>query len=136
MRCALEASIEGKLRLPADMDTPWFNGKRLVIKRDSDGFASFIRIEGPISPDDIISMTVVQAPGMPPHFHGTGGVKIREDLENELKQIESTLGVFFRITRIRWEHATSIVIPETPEEAALIQWNNLRVMREEVERPR
>lgn len=136
VRCALEATIEGKLRLPADLDTLWFNGKRLVIKRDNDGFASLIRIEGPVSPDDVICMTVVQNPGMPTHFHGTGGVKIRQDLENELKQIESTLGLFFGITRIRWEHATSIAIPETPEEEAAIQWNNLRIMREEVERPR
>jgi hypothetical protein len=136
MRCALEATIEGKLRLPADLDTQWFNSKRLVIKRDNDGFASLIRIEGPVAPDDMISMAVTHDPGMPPHFHGTGGVKIREDLENELKQIESTLGVFFRITRIKWEHATSIVIPETPQEAAQIQWNNLRMMREEAERPK
>jgi hypothetical protein len=86
------ATIEGKLRLPADLDTPSFNNKRLVIKRDNEGFASLIRIEGPVAPDDMISMAVIQDPGMPPHFHGTGGVKIREGLENELKQFESTLG--------------------------------------------
>jgi hypothetical protein len=70
---------------------------------------------------------------MPHNFHGSGGVIIREDLENELKQIESTLGVFFGITRIKWEHATLIAVPETPEEAAQIEWNNLRITREEVE---
>ena len=129
MRCALETTIEGRLRLPSDLETAWFTGKRLTIKCDKEGFASLIRIEGRVSPDDMISMTVIQDPGLPPHFHGTGGVKIREDLENELKQLESTLGVFFGITRIRWEHATSIAIPETPEEAASIQWNNLKVMR-------
>ena len=94
-----------------------------------------IRIEGPVAPDDMISLTVIEAPGMPPHFHGTGGTKIREELENELKQIESTLGVFFRVTRIEWESATSIAIPETSEEATGIQWNNLRIARDEVDPP-
>ena len=89
MRCALEAAIEGKLRLPSDLDAAWFNDKRLVIKRDADGFASLIRVEGR---DDMISMTVIVEPGKPPHFHGTGGVKIRDELEKELKEIESTLG--------------------------------------------
>ncbi len=51
MRCALEAIIEGKLRLPADLDTLWFNSKRLVIERDDAGYASLIRIEGPVAQD-------------------------------------------------------------------------------------
>jgi hypothetical protein len=79
----------------------------------------------------MISIKVLQQPGMPPHFHGTGGTKIREELVEELKQIESTLGVFFRITRIRWENAASIAIPENPEEETQIQWNNLKIVREQ-----
>src|ERR1039457_856782 len=130
MRCALECTIEGKLKLPGRIDTPWFENKRLVIELDKDGFASLIRLEGPVSEDDMISMLVIQEPGRPPHFQGAGGEKIRRELEHGLQIIESTLGVFLRISRIRWEYATSIAIPETPEEQQQIQWNNLRVMPE------
>jgi hypothetical protein len=59
MRCALEATIDGKLRLPADLDAPWFDGKRITIKRDKEGFGSLIRVEGPVAPDDMISMSVI-----------------------------------------------------------------------------
>lgn len=135
MRCALECTIEGKLKLPGNIDTPWFNGKRLIIKLNKEGFARLIRIEGKVEPDDMISMLVVQEQARPPHFKGSGGVKIREELETELKQIESTLGVFFHINRIRWEHATSIAIPETLEEEAQTQWNNLRIRPDSVEPP-
>jgi len=129
MRCALECPIEGKLRLPARINTPWFGGKHLRIDLDGNGFASMIRIEAPVEPDDMISMLVKHEPGQPPHFVGAGGLRIRQQLEEELKQIESTLGLFYRITRVRWEEATSIAVPETPEEEALIEWNNIRVNR-------
>jgi hypothetical protein len=135
MRCALECSVEGKLRLPGDINTAWFNGKQLIIRRDTDGFATLIRIEGRVEPDDLISMEVIQEAGKPLHFKGRGGEKIREELENELQLLESTLGVFFHITRIRWEDAISIAIPETPEEAAQIQWNNFSVKRNSIEQP-
>src|SRR5579872_2722335 len=135
MRCTLECSVEGKLRLPGEIDTAWFNGKRLIINRDKDGFANLIRIEGKVAPDDMISMKVIQEAGKPLHFDGRGGEKIREELEDELQLLESTLGVFFHITRVRWEHATSIAIPETPEEEAQVQWNNLSVKPDGVEPP-
>ncbi|MBZ5678022.1 MAG: hypothetical protein LAP61_27575 [Acidobacteriia bacterium] len=108
----------------------WFNGKRLTIQCDNEGFASKIRIEGAVAADDMIAKLVIQEPGKPLHFHSAGGNKIREELETELKLIESTLGVFFRIGRIRWEEAMSIAIPETPSEESQIQWNNLSVTRE------
>lgn len=130
MRCALECSIEGKLRLPQSMTTTWFGDKSLSITLDEEGFASTIRLEGPVKADDAISMRVTPHPGRGPDFSSSGGLIIRAELQRELQLIESTLGVFCRISRIRWESATFIVIPETPEEEFQVQWNHLRVTRQ------
>jgi hypothetical protein len=70
MRCALECPIEGKIRLTADIDVPWFNDKRLKIKRDENGYASVIRIEGPVQANDMISMLVEHLPDGIVHFNG------------------------------------------------------------------
>jgi hypothetical protein len=126
MRYALECPIEGKIRLIADVDVPWFNDKRLIIKRDKNGYASVIRIEGPVQPNDMISMLVEQLPNSMVHFNSAGGIQIRQELEEELKLIESTLGVYCKVSRVRWESAASIAIPETPEEEKTIQWNNFK----------
>ena len=126
MRCALECPIEGKIRLIADVDVPWFNDKRLIIKRDKNGYAAVLQIEGPVQPNDMISMLVEQLPNGMVHFNSAGGIQIRQELEEELKLIESTLGVYCKVSRVRWESAASIAIPETPEEEKTIQWNNLK----------
>lgn len=128
MRCALECPIEARIRLPQDIDGDWFDGKRLVIKRDTDGFASVIRIEGRVADDDKMSMLVRRTPDGLVHFEGQGGEKIRKELQADLQMIESTLGLYCKLSRVRWEYAESIAIPETPEEEHQIQWNNLKVM--------
>src|SRR5260370_11471660 len=127
MRCALECPIEAKIRLTTDIDVPWFNHKRLIIKRDPTGHAALIRIEGPVQPEDMISMLVERLPNGITHFNGAGGLQIRHELEEELQLIESTLGLYCKLSRVRWEFATSIAIPESSEEESTIQWNNFRM---------
>src|ERR1017187_5410323 len=126
MRCALECPIEAKIKLPRDLDSLWFNGKRLIIRRDEDGYASVIRIEGKVAEHDIIKMVVEKLPNGMTHFNSSGGIKIREELEEELKLVESTLGLFCKLSRVRWEYASSTAIPETPDEQQDIQWNSLK----------
>jgi hypothetical protein len=53
MRCALECPIEAKIKLPTDLDSRWFHGKRLTIRRDENGYAAVIRIEGKVAEDDL-----------------------------------------------------------------------------------
>ena len=127
MRCALECPIEAKIKLPTDLDSRWFDGKRLTIRRDENGYAAVIRIEGKVAEDDLITMKVEKLPNGMTHFNASGGTKIRGELEEQLKLIESTLGLFCKLSRVRWEYATSTAIPETPEEEQQIQWNSLRL---------
>lgn len=126
MRCALECPIEAKIKLARDLDSLWFNGKRLTIRRDENGYASVIRIEGKVAEDDMIKMVVEKLPNGMTHFNSTGGAKIRRELEEELKLVESTLGLFCKLSRVRWEYASSTAIPETPAERQQIQWNSLK----------
>jgi hypothetical protein len=130
MRYALECTVDARIRLPQDIDGEWFRGRRLVIKRDHEGFVSTIRIEGKVPDEDPIAMSVVQEPGKPTAFKSSGGGDIRRELQSELQLIESTLGLYCKLTRIRWEEATAIIIPESREEEQRIQWNNLRITRE------
>jgi hypothetical protein len=126
MRCALECPIEAKIKLTRDLDSRWFNGKRLIIRRDEGGYASVIRIEGKVAERDMIKMVVEKLPNGMTHFNSSGGIKIREELEEELKLVESTLGLFCKLSRVRWEYASSTAIPETPDEQQDIQWNSLK----------
>src|ERR1039457_812856 len=105
MRCALECPIEARIKLPNDLNTPWFNDKRLAIKRDDNGYAAVIRIEGKVAPDDMMTMLVQNLPNGMTHFNGAGGIKVREELKEELKLVESTLGLFCKLSRVRWEYA-------------------------------
>jgi hypothetical protein len=127
MRFALEASVEARIRLPRDIDEPWFHGKRLKITRDADGFIAKIRVEGPVEEQDMISNVVEQLPNGMLHFSGAGGVEAHRQLETELQLIESTLGLYFKLTRVRWEFAEAIAIPETEAENAAVQFNNFKI---------
>jgi len=95
-----------------------------------EGFVSTIKIEGKVSDEDPISMLVEQEHGKPLAFKSTGGAGIHIELQSELQLIESILGLYCKLTRIRWEEATATVIPESAEEQGRIQWNNLKIARQ------
>ncbi len=67
-----------------------------------------IRIEGKVAEDDMIKMVIEKPPNGMTHFSSSGGIKIREELEEELKLVESTLGLFCKLSRVRWEYASSL----------------------------
>lgn len=119
--------MEARIKLNAPLDCNWFFGLRLTIDLSQDGYASTIRIEGKVDECDMIAMTVENTPAGVPHFNLSGGFQIQRTLVEELKVVESTLGLFCKLSRIRWEYATFIAIPETPEEERTVQWNRLRV---------
>lgn len=129
MRVALECSVDARIRLPQDIDEPWFRNKQLIIRRNAEGYISTIRIEGRAEQDDIPANTVEIAANGMMHFTASGGLRIHTELEGELQLVESTLGLFCKLSRVRWEHATTILIPETEEEERLIKFNNLSMSR-------
>ena len=129
MRCALECEVEGNLRLPSDVSVSWYGDRKLSFTRDAGGLVRRVRIEGVVEEADAACQTVRNIPGQPVSFESTGGVKISSQLREELQAIESTLGLFCNVARLRWEFATIVLIPENAEEAQNVQWNNVSVSR-------
>src|ERR1039458_7959207 len=107
MRLALECPVISKLRLQEDFRALWL-GKALTLTRDEQGFVSKIRIEAKVASDDRVRNLVIQEVGKPLHLFGSGGIKIRHELEQDLQAIESALAFYFNVSRIRWEAAVSI----------------------------
>lgn len=60
-------------------------------------------------------------------FNGAGGKKIHQDLLADVQTIESTFAFYYNLTRVRWEAATYIVIPETDLEKANVEFNTVEV---------
>ncbi len=131
MRYAFECPVEGKVKLPdGARRMAWF-GKDLTFGCDEDGTLKTIRIEAPVSEDETISQVSTLGPdGRITGLVARGGEKIHKELLEDLQALESAFGFYLNLSRIRREFMTGIAVPETPEEQARIEWNNMRFTRE------
>jgi hypothetical protein len=99
----------------------------LEFGRDKQGYISSVRIEARVEPEDRVKRVIINEPGKPPHLASTGGTRVYRKLVEDLQSIESSLALYLNLSRVRWEEATTIVVPETPEEQADIQFNNFKM---------
>src|SRR5580704_720907 len=106
MRYALECPVESRISLKEDFHSNWF-GKLLSLSRDQEGIVNKIRLEAAVPPEDDLKHLVTVTGGRVTHIGARGSAKIHRQLETDLQSIESTLGYYFGLKRIRWELATS-----------------------------
>jgi hypothetical protein len=130
MRYALECAVESKVRFRQKTKVSWRKKTVYFERDDATGILNRIRIEGPVAEDDKIIARIEELPNGMIALNETGGIHVHRELVADLQSLESVFAYYYNLTRIRWESATCIIIPETPEEEAQIEFNNSKYTHE------
>ena len=126
MRYALECAVESKVLFRQKTKVSW-GQKTVYFERDeATGILNRIRIEGPVAEDDKITTRIEELPNGMTRLNETGGSHVHRELVADLQSLESVFAYYYNLSRIHWESATCIIIPETPEETAQVEFNNTK----------
>jgi hypothetical protein len=126
MRVSVECEVYGDALLSAEHSTEHEGTVYTFVPRE--GRLASIRIERRAPRPELFFNVFERAEkGTAPGLKGRADAEMIKAMLEEFKQLESMLAFSIQIRKIDYESPTYRLIPETPEEEAQVQFNNIRV---------